>query len=180
MAYTTPLTAVSNATLTAAQWNASVRDDFAETAVAKATSAGQFFVSTAANALAARVPTGATVNVSESTTSTSYAAIPAGTPGPAVTVTTGTAALVAVSAKMSQSTATANSYMAYAVSGATTIASNDNTSLLFQFATNTTIRATAVTLQTGLTAGSNTFTAQYRVSAGTGTYDSRHLAVLPF
>lgn len=177
MAYTTPLTAVSNATLTAAQWNASVRDNFAETAVAKATAAGQIFVSTAANALAARTPTGATVNVSESTTSTTYAALT--TPGPAVTVTTGTQAIVGVASKMSQNTATANAYMSYAVSGATPIASNDNNAQLFQFPATTTLRATAMTLQTGLTAGSNTFTAQYRVTAGTGTFDSRHLFVIP-
>jgi len=39
MAWFTPLAGVSTATLTAAQWNASVRDNLLETAPAKATSA---------------------------------------------------------------------------------------------------------------------------------------------
>lgn len=180
MAWSTPLTAISNSTLTASQWNLSVRDNLLETAVAKATAAGQIFVSTAANALAARVPTGTAVNVSESTTSTTYTDLT--TPGPTVSgLTTGTQALVVVSAKMQQNTASVNDYMAYAVSGATTIAATDQNALLLQFAgTTTTIRASSVFLQTGLTAGSNTFTSKYRVSGGTGTYDNRSMAVIPF
>lgn len=51
MAWTTPLTAVSGSILTAAQWNASVRDNLNETAPAKATTADRMFVTTGPNAL---------------------------------------------------------------------------------------------------------------------------------
>jgi hypothetical protein len=44
MAWTTPVTAVTNSPLTAAQYNASIVSNFAETAVAKATTAGRYFV----------------------------------------------------------------------------------------------------------------------------------------
>lgn len=183
MAWSTPMTAVSNATFTAAQFNASVRDNLLETAVAKATAGGQIFVSTAANALAARTPISQTVSPgTETTTSTSYAAMPSGTAGPAVTATTGTAALVSISSKMTHSTNTAEMFAAYAISGATTVASSDTNSISLQPATaaGNSIRVSAVILHTGLTAGSNTFTMQYRVTAGTGSYDRRHLAVVPF
>lgn len=180
MAYSTPLTAVSNATLTAAQWNASVRDNILETAVAKATAAGQFFVSTAANALAARTPGANSIATTETTTNTSYVDLT--TPGPAVTVTTGTVALVVVGAKMSQNTNTAEMYAGFAVSGATTVAAADATADFLEPATaaGTAIRASAVTMVTGLTAGSNVFTMKYRVSAGTGSYGNRHIGVVPF
>ena len=54
MAWTTPLTAVSNTALTAAQWNASVRDNLLMTAPALATTTGRHFVSTGANTIAER------------------------------------------------------------------------------------------------------------------------------
>ena len=55
MAWSAPMTAVSGSVLTAAQFNTYVRDNLNETAPAKATAAGQIFVSTAANAIAARL-----------------------------------------------------------------------------------------------------------------------------
>jgi hypothetical protein len=182
MAYSTPLTAVSNATLTAAQWNASVRDNILETAVAKATAAGRYTVSTAANTLAERVPTAGTVNVSDTTTATSYGDLPAGTLGPSVTVTSGTAVLVGVSAKIQNSLNTASSFASYAVSGATTVAASDTWGVSIQAPTaaSTTVNASRVTLHTGLTAGSNTFAMKYRVSGGTGSFDMRHIFAIPF
>lgn len=182
MAYSTPLTAVSSTALTAAQWNASVRDNILVTPAALATAAGQIFVATGTNAIAARVPSGASVNTSELSASTSYADIPAGTVGPAVTVTTGAMALVGVAAKMQNNTNSVNSKSSYAVSGATTVAASDNTAVDMQFAAaaTTTLAASRVTLHTGLTPGSNTFTMKYRVTAGTGTFDLRHIFVIPF
>lgn len=179
MAWSVPLTAVSNASLTAAQWNASVRDNLLETAVAKVTGAGQYVVSTAANALAARTPQASSIATVEATTSTSYANL--ATTGPAVTVTSGTVALVGVSTNMSNSTVSVNTRASYAVSGATTIAASDIVAFNYQQpSAGTTIRGSAITMQTGLTAGSNTFTMQYRVTANTGTFDARHLWVVPF
>jgi hypothetical protein len=179
MAWSVPLTAVSNATLTASQWNASVRDNLLETGPAKVTAAGQYLVSTAANALATRVPQVATVATSENTTSTSYTNLT--TPGPTVTVTTGSMALVFVSAKIVQSTATASVFQSFAVSGATTVAADDRFGTEWQpEGANRSSRGTSALMVTGLTSGSNTFTQQYRVSGGTGSFALRQISVLPF
>jgi hypothetical protein len=178
LAWTTPLTAVSNATLTAAQWNASVRDNLLESAAAKFTAAGQLFVSTGANAGAARTISSATVATAETTGSTSFTAL--ATPGPAVSVTTGTQALVAVSALMGNNTSGQNNWTAAAVSGASTIAAADTNALRYQsFGANARHRSTSLHLFTGLTGGSNTFTQQYRVDAGTGSFIDRTIAVVP-
>jgi hypothetical protein len=181
MAYSTPLTGVSNTALTAAQWNASVRDNILETAVAKATVAGTYPVSTAANALAMRVPTAASVSTAETTTSTTYTNLT--TTGPQISsLVTGNQALVVVASRQANSTATAECYTSFTITGATpTVAASDNIAWFFQApAVNGAGRASAATLVIGLTAGANTFTVQYRVSAGTGTFSARHLAVFPF
>lgn len=180
MAWSVPLTAVSNATLTAAQWNASVRDNLLETAASKVTAAGQYVVGTAANALAVRVPTGAGVSNTETTTSTSYTTL--ATIGPVVSsVTTGTQAFVSIGARMSNDTANSESWASFAISGATTVAASDNFALLYRAAAiNAPHRASACLIVTGLTPGSNTFTMQYRVGGATGTFSNRQLAVIPF
>lgn len=178
MAWSTPLTAVSNATLTAAQWNASVRDNLLETAPAKATTAGRIFVSTGANTIAERVIDSATTSGSSTTTGTSYGGLVAGT-GPAVTVTTGTRALVYIAAFMSSNSIGQKSWIGCAVSGATTIAASDTTAVEFQvYGSNAEFRGTGAILFKTLNAGSNTFTLQYRVSAGTTTYQDRDIIVV--
>jgi hypothetical protein len=178
MAWTTPMTAVANAAFTAAQFNA-LRDNMLETAPAKATATGQYFVSTAANALAARTPGVSSVATSETTTSTTFAAL--ATAGPAVTVTTGTQVLVFVSARLGNNTATAVSFASWQSSGATTVAADDRLGLEFQpEGANRNLRATSALMVTGMTPGSSTITMMYRVSAGTGTFSFRQLSVLPF
>jgi hypothetical protein len=178
MAWSTPLTAVSSTSLTAAQWNASVRDNLLETAPAKATTAGSLIVASGVNTIAQRTPASALVSTSQSTTNTSYVDLT--TAGPAVTVTTGTSALVAIYGGMQNSAATANVWMSFAVSGATTLAASDNTALGYDSPTAaSTVYHGAIHLVGGLTAGSNTFTAKYRVSAGTGTFNQRRLLVVP-
>jgi hypothetical protein len=178
MAWSTPLTAVSNATLTAAQWNASVRDNLAETAPAKATTAGSIFAGTGANSIAERIPSGDTVGTSQTTTSTSY--VDLATVGPSVTVTTGVLAFVFVSCQMTNNTGTIGSFMSFTVSGATTVAATDGSSLVhYPTTAGLPMQATRAVSQ-GLTAGSNTFTAKYRAAANTGTFSQRGLAVIPF
>jgi hypothetical protein len=178
MAWSTPLTAVSNAALTAAQWNASVRDNLLETAPAKFTTTGQLFVSTGANAGAVRSTGGATVATSETTASTTYADL--ATVGPAVTVTTGARAAVFVTASVANSTIGANTFAAYDVTGATTIGANDARAINLQpAAANQAGRFGAALFETGLTPGSNTFTMRYKVGSGTGTYLNRTIVVIP-
>lgn len=178
MAWTTPTTWTSGAVLTAAQLNQQLRDNLNETAPAKFTAAGQMFVSTAANAGAARTPQFSSITTLDNVTSSSY--VDATTPGPAVTVTSGTTALVIVACKMLVSAAT-DAWMGFAVSGATTAAAFDSGAFSNSFAVSTVFaQGSMAFLDTGLTAGSNTFTAKYRVGANTGGFSSRKVTVLPF
>ncbi|MFI6228637.1 hypothetical protein ACIBCR_15150 [Micromonospora echinospora] len=181
MAWSTPLTAVSNAALTAAQWNASVRDNLLETVPAKATAAGQFFVATGANAIAARTPSSAFIATAQ-TTATITAYTDLATVGPQVTVTTGTRAMVVLSAAIQNSSAAGGGNMGYTVTGASSLLVNDSTALRVRpAAANAPERKSVVTFETGLTAGTNTFTAKYTTpTGGTATFSDRELFVLPF
>jgi hypothetical protein len=180
MAWTTPLTAVSNAALTAAQWNASVRDNLAETAPSKATTAGRFFAVSGANTIAERVPSVGTNTGTDTTTGTAYGAL-SGSTGPAVTVTTGPNALVAISTFATNDTTGANAYASMVISGATTLAASDAWATGQTVSgTNRQIAASRVQLFNALTAGSNTFTMQYRVSGNTGSFSNRTITVIPF
>jgi hypothetical protein len=178
MAWTTPITAVANAAFTAAQFNASVRDNLLTTAPALATTAGAIFVATGANAIAQRVIGSAFVSATETTTNTSYVDLT--TTGPQVTVTTGTLAIVIFSAHMWNDTAGGRSYMSYAVSSATTVAAGDSVSYAHDISSaGRIIGASRVIMQSALTGGSNIFTAKYRVGSNTGTWAQRSLIVIP-
>lgn len=128
----------------------------------------EWAVDTVSEALAAAVAT------SETTTSTTYTDL--ATAGPAVTVTTGTKALVIVSCTMGG--ATGLMFMASAVSGATTNAAADDRGLALDAVSAHRSGSSFVYLFSGLTAGANTFTAKYRVVAGTGTFYNRRIDVV--
>ena len=118
----------------------------------------------------------ATVLTNETTTSTTFTDL--ATSGPAVTVTTGTKALVVVSGQITVGASSQNAVMDFAVSGATTRAASDDTALLFRpGASGLYIGASSASIVT-LTAGSNTFTAKYKVSAGTGNFNTRRILVI--
>jgi hypothetical protein len=180
MAWSTPLTAVANATLTAAQWNASVRDNLLETAPAKITAAGQIIAGTAANAVAARAPSVSVVSTSETTTSVGTY-VDLATLGPEVSVASGTRAIIFVSARIANNTNATESFASYAVSGASSVAATDSRAAsLLVAAANQRARVGIIALETGLTAGTNVFTMKYKVGgASTGTFDARTLAVFP-
>ena len=129
--------------------------------------------------LTALQPQQATVSTQQTTTATSYPDL--GTVGPAVTLTTGTSVLVDIGAFMTNtgSAGIAASSMAVAVSGATTIAAPASQVYCAIGATgnNPSFKMSYTGLVTGLTAGSNTFTAKYQVSAGTGTFAERCIVV---
>lgn len=179
MAWSTPLTAVSNTALTAAQWNASVRDNLNTTAPALATTAGSMFVGTGVNAIAERVPASVTISTSETTPTTTYTNLT--TVGPQVPTTTGTKAVGIWSCTMGNSTSGQNNFMSVSVSGATpTQVGQDSYSLRFQsFGSNARHRASTAHMWTGLTSGSNTFTSVYKVDGGTGTFFDRELIMIP-
>lgn len=178
MAWSSPMTAVSGAVYTAAQFNTSVRDNLNETAVAIATSAanGGYFVSTGDNSLSQRSPEHDLVGTSENTTSTNYTDLT--TNGPAVTVDTGTAALVFLSVRTSNSSSSAG-LMAVNITGASTISPNDNKATLHADQDGSSSIVCQSYLENGLTAGSNTFTCQYKVFNNTGTFSIRRITVLP-
>lgn len=181
MAWTTPLTAVTNAALTAAQWNASVRDNLLETAPAKATSSGRYFATSGANVIGERIPSANSVNTAETTSTTTYTNLT--TTGPQVPgITHGPACLLAWGAQFFNTSTGSRTLSSVAISGSTTQASDDSRILGSDAvdANSRMISASRVHLQTGMTPGSSTFTQQYRVAAGTGSWNTRHLAVLPF
>ena len=123
---------------------------------------------------ASALPTITQVEVltSQSTTSGSYTDL--ATAGPAVTITTGTKALVVVGAQIYNTGGAQDTWMSWAVSGATTRAAADKWAVMSQNPTS----ASRAYLITGLTAGSNIFTAKYRTQAGTGNWLNRTITVM--
>ena len=122
---------------------------------------------------------GATTNTSGTTTSTSYTTtLTSGGTNPSVTLVTGTQALVSLSVTFNPNTAPATCVMSFGVSGATTLAAADaqGVSMNTMVANRDhTIARTFVI--TGLTAGTNTFTLNYKASAGTLTALARSVVV---
>jgi hypothetical protein len=159
-----------------------IRDNFAETAPAKATTPGSHFAGTGTNSIAERIPATATnlgAGSVGSTTSTSYIQALTGTTCPALTITTGVKALVSFSTRQTAATAGQNVWTSIAVTGASSITTNlDNWAASWD---GTGQHYYGVTyLETGLTAGSNIFTMQCRVSSGTGTFSTQRVSVVPF
>ena len=122
-------------------------------------------------------PVGSRTSNTGTTTSTSYTATLSGSPGtnPSVTLTTGTTALVSIATHMNNSAGN-QSCMSFAVSGATTVAASDawdveaTTSAAYSTVCRTFIF-------TALTAGTNTFTLQYRAGANTNQVAHRCITV---
>ena len=215
MAWTTPGTATAGEVLTAAFWNANVRDnsimgnpvydnEAARDAAITAPSEGQRAYLTAPTIPAATgeftaIPTGIVTIYNGSvwvcctpvfarttnrgtTTSGSYTATLSGTPGtnPSVTLVTGTTAIVTVTARMSNSLVGNGVGVAVAVSGAGSVAAGSGSEAYYV----TPIageayfhQMTSTVVLTGLTAGTNTFAANYRATGGTGYYEERRVIV---
>lgn len=187
MAWTSPMTAVANDVFTAAQFNTHVRDNLLETAPAKAASAGEYFVADGSNSLVSRKPVVDTEETSATVSVTSWGDPDSGGAAPSVTVDTGTIALVGIYAEISNDdSATRRISMSYEVTGASSISPSYNRQQAYSNSGSTSgstgllLRSGSVFLHTDLTAGSNTFTAKYEVSSGTGTVDRRQIWVLPF
>ena len=122
-------------------------------------------------------PVAAGSNTNQNATSTSYVTTLSDT-AISVTIATGTTALLSFESQPFNTNLAASTNLAFSVSGATTIAAADATS-----STNSApgvnygfVLSRNFVLQ-GLTAGTNTFTLNYRVSAGTATFRARALTV---
>jgi hypothetical protein len=197
MAWSTPYTATTNDTLTATEWNGTMRDNMLEMEVAKATAApevstdpdsgteivpGTWFVASAANTIAERRITEGNIskNVTEETTSTTYDDLD--TFGPSVTVVTGTQAIVMVTAEISNAIANSLSACDFAVSGATTRAATDTTALIadgYAAGSGDNMQRRAVYTRLALTAGTNVFTMKYRAGSNTAQFRMRQIIVWP-
>lgn len=123
----------------------------------------------------------ALIATGQTTTSLSYTDL--ATVGPAVTLTTMTTVVVLLTSNLSSSAAGGTGWMSVAVSGASTIGAQDANSVEY-----TTPAASpgyaqqfgAAILLTGLTAGSNTFTAKYHTTgSNTLTAANRNITVIP-
>lgn len=177
MAWTVPATAVAGQPFTAAVANAQMRDNLNATAPALATTISSWFTGTGPNAIAERIPQQNNASGSSTTTGTGYGNLGDGVTT-SVTCATGTSAWVLLYANFNNSGAN-NTWMSFAVSGATTIAASDARALM-RNQTNGQRFGSAFYLNELLNAGNNTFTLQYRVSAGTGTFSVRRIGVIPF
>ena len=112
----------------------------------------------------------------ETTTSTSYTDL---TTSQSVTLTTGTKALVIISSGMYNTAANLYVNMTVAVSGASSVAASDDNCLrLGYMGAGVSHKAASMAALTGLTAGSNTFTAKFKTQSGTGGFNQRYLFVM--
>ena len=118
---------------------------------------------------------GATIATTETTTSSTFTDL--ATAGPAVTAITGARALVYLGAAFDNNDAAGTSLMGFDVSGASSVAASVVDSVSSQ-GTNG-LRAGGWFLVTGLTPGSNVFTAKYRTATGTAEFSGRRIIVVP-
>lgn len=116
------------------------------------------------------------VGTSESTASTTYTDL--ATVGPQATTNIGPsgAALVTVTSHSYNSGAN-DTFMSFAVSGASTVAASDDYAKVSS--TTSGLQYSTTTLLTGLTPGPCNFTSKYRVASGTGSFLRRTISVVP-
>lgn len=177
MGWSVPLTAAFNGALTAAQWNACVRDNLNETEAGKATATGRLIGTTGANALAERDIVTDVVSAAETITDGGYVDLP--TLGPEVTLTTGTKGIVYVSCYTSNNTTGGRGWMSHAIDGASFATGSDQWAAVYTSpGVDFIYGATHVSMWTTLTPGSNHFLAKYRTSSlGQSTYWHRRITV---
>lgn len=195
MAWTLPRTWVTGENVTAAIMNTHVRNNFLETSPATAVAAGDIIYADGPNSMGGRLAknasgilmmdpagggiapvwrgavldddsgTGASAGLSYSNLGTGWGFAAEITVG----VETGVRALVHFSAWLSNSAAGTETYMSYAVSGATTIASSDIRGIAFRSDPAGNRAAFGNYDYPTLNAGFNIFTLQGKVGGGTGT-----------
>ncbi len=127
----------------------------------------------------------AIVATSQSTASATYVDLT--TVGPEVTLTVNTSVMVIVTAGINSNAASDPAgFVGYAVSGANTIAATDTTAMAFAatisggvITLDPFVRGSAVSILTGLTPGSTTFTAKYRAAGNTTFFVNRSIVVVP-
>jgi hypothetical protein len=98
-----------------------------------------------------------------------------------VTISASGKALVIVTSSETNSGSSGGAFMGFAVSGSTTVAASDAQAFSFVNGGNQAqvIQGSGTFYVSGLTAGSNTFTAKYRATVGTATFANRSITVIP-
>jgi hypothetical protein len=195
MAWTVPRTWGASEVVTAALLNEQIRDNLNETMCAKARTPGGFFTTLVADnvdsdddsnaSIVERYCVSQRISTPAQTTSTTFTDLTVNgvaNIGPSVTVETGQQALIFMSCRMQNSVNSALSVMSWGISGATNrVTYFDPISLMQDGAKQTNARwnFSQADHMRGLVPGTNTFTCQYRVGSGTGTFANRFLAVFP-
>lgn len=120
-------------------------------------------------------------DASETTTSTSYVQLSTKTDTVTVLVGANGLAFIQFGADIANSVAAGTSSIAVATTGATTetAGTNGNRQSTFKASDNGFGNVCGGYLATGLTPGITTFTLWYKVSANTGTFQNRHISVIP-
>lgn len=178
MAWTAPITWVGGQIPSATLLNAQLRDNMLETMPAKATAEGQYFAGAGTNSIVARKPDASRISASESTSSTSYVNL--ATTGPSVTITHGVFAIVFHSCLIGNNTTDADTFASWAMSGSNVRAAQDQIAVRQDgVPASNSWRAGQVDILSTLTPGTTTFTCQYRVASGTGTFSDRFIGVIP-
>lgn len=111
------------------------------------------------------------------TSGASFVDLISGGAGPTVTAVTGAKALVIIQANMTSNVAGDTCSVGYDISGATTIPADVGRCLSSSSAAP--FQGAAGIVQTGLTAGTNTFTAKYNANAASATFANRGLIIVP-
>lgn len=174
MAWTAPMTFVTGAVLPAAQLNTYLAANFNETAVAKASTAGRYFGVDAANSIGEREIKSDIVSTSETTTNSAF--VDLATVGPGVTVYSGAKVVVLLSAGVSNNTVGATSNMSVDLNG-----SGSSTAFALRVTSSTANALYQTTFVDARAAsGVNSWTAKYATSAGTATFVTRRITVMPF
>lgn len=120
------------------------------------------------------------VSTQENTTSTSYTDLTTITDTVTVTIGSSGMALVTIYTYMAGSNIGTICYMSFAASGANTVTASDSNAIAYSTSANSAQGSSNTILLTGLSAGSTTFKAKYKVSSGsTATYQNRRITVVP-
>lgn len=182
MVWSAPMTAVDNSAMTAPLYNAQIRDNLRMSAPFLASGAGQIFVTTGPNALAARTVHYHEVATSQTTTSSSYTDL--STVGPTVTVGAiyGQQAMVFTTCELDQNTTDMQASAAVEVSGASSYPAVDTRCAMTRdgMTSGNPIQMMAAYLYDPLSRdGEITFTMKYRTGgSGTATFAKRRILVL--
>lgn len=181
MVWTAPMTAVAGTVFTAAQWNATVRNNLNVCAPAIATTGARWLVSNGFNSLTEREPQVEYLSTTNSTTSSAYGDL--ATLGPTITTTTSARVMVTIGGHVNSNTAQSGGKISVEVSGATSLAASDANCF---FATAplglAPYKGTWTTIfEEHMIAGENTFQLKYRAfDSGTCYFSNRLLVIMSF